>query len=172
MIEFIIKNKEWIFSGVGVAVIAALYYIVKYIFIKKSTRDILDTEDNKNYQVPDNYHPISLRNALEEISSQHTTDLQKDGFAKNLVGKTVRWKGKVHSISPIIKNDKEIGYFLIIYNRDRTGLRTITNIELEDSQRDIVRLIKPKMEVEVEGIVEFETLGKFPRLITKPSIII
>ena len=32
MLDYIMKNKEWIFSGIGVSIIAGLFFAVKYVW--------------------------------------------------------------------------------------------------------------------------------------------
>ena len=40
MIEWIMSNKEWIFSGLGIAVISALFAIIKTKIPKNSERNL------------------------------------------------------------------------------------------------------------------------------------
>lgn len=40
MVEWIISNKEWIFSGLGIAIISAFFAILKQILQKKNNNQI------------------------------------------------------------------------------------------------------------------------------------
>ena len=80
MIEFIIKNKEWLFSGVGVVIITGAYSLFK-LFLKKkqqayqssdNSKSILKAENHKgastdktpNYPIPGFIHRDQLPKCL------------------------------------------------------------------------------------------------------------
>ncbi len=48
MIEYLIKNKEWIFSGGGVAVISAVISLVWVLFFRKNEKNNMTQKSGSN----------------------------------------------------------------------------------------------------------------------------
>lgn len=75
IINWTIKNKEWIFSGVGISIIGALIFIIKKIFNNKK-------EENKNIRTINiNYSNNMEKPLLQQIENEELETFE-DGMAK------------------------------------------------------------------------------------------
>lgn len=116
MIEFILKNKEWLFSGLGVTVLIAIIALVKKSFSKKITQPIAEASPNMtihlNLGTDNNILPVTDEKniiPLEKLSSlsfskigemiEAVPPLQRDETKKHFVGIKVSWDGYLKSAS-------------------------------------------------------------------------
>lgn len=107
MIEFIAKNKEWLFSGAGVTILVALYAIIRKLLLRKRSRPGTDVRSltihlnpsslpattdvaEKKQLVPlGKFSSLSFSRIGDMIES--VPPLQKDEIKKNFVGIRVSW---------------------------------------------------------------------------------
>jgi hypothetical protein len=116
MIEFITKNKEWLFSGVGVTVFIGLFALVKKILSKKRIQPGTEIAHNMTiHLIPSSdgcaVCPVGEKTLvpLEKLSSlsfsmigemiEAIPPLQKDEAKKNFVGIRVSWDAYLKSAS-------------------------------------------------------------------------
>ena len=117
MIDFIVKNKEWLFSGVGVFLVAGAISLFKLLIAKKRrapSKPFLEAHglsgsatDNSLYGV--NVVP-SERISPDEIREAYTRVplLQRSDVARHYHGLRVRWEGKVFSVQPVSEGQVKI----------------------------------------------------------------
>jgi len=97
MIDYILHNKEWIFSGIGVTILGLLFLIIRYFFKKKHisikgpegiTTNI--TKPEPPYTAHENSMPqedvYKITRELEEMPPLHLDDI-----TKNYIGLNVDW---------------------------------------------------------------------------------
>lgn len=110
MFEYVIKNKEWIFSGIGVFLLAAAIGIVRYILKQRKKGKILvtpemvpnrimghsDNLNSKNIINTENLTPEKIKEALQSVPL-----LQRENIADQYKGIQVQWEGDVYSAEKI-----------------------------------------------------------------------
>ncbi|UEG49619.1 SPFH domain-containing protein [Ferruginibacter lapsinanis] len=55
VIDYIIKNKEWIFSGIGIFVFTGILWLLRKIFIPSATKGIRQPTSNEEKDPPSNH---------------------------------------------------------------------------------------------------------------------
>jgi hypothetical protein len=115
MIEFIMKNKEWLFSGVGVTILIALLAVIRKVLLTKRSRSGDDARSITIHLSPSS-HPVLGQTStegnlvsLEKISSlsyfrigeviEAVPPLQQDEIKKSFVGIRVSWDAYLKSAS-------------------------------------------------------------------------
>lgn len=111
MIEYILDNKEWIFSGIGITVIVVLFYVSKGVFQKyRSSSDDVPLESNEK-----DHSAISLEDFYEGLSDRSKTLLQRRDFMDKYGGCIVQWEGVVTSVAPVQKMGGEMDELSIFF---------------------------------------------------------
>ncbi|HWW02431.1 MAG TPA: hypothetical protein VNZ64_22225 [Candidatus Acidoferrum sp.] len=100
MLDYIQRNKEWIISGVGVAILAGVITLVaRYWVSKKRPRPLTEPSSvamNAVRKMPNPSRSLTVQGILDEINS--AAPYQKDSIAKNFQGISVRWEGTILDI--------------------------------------------------------------------------
>lgn len=104
MFQFILDNKEWIFSGIGVAVLGGLIVILRrkshkapenlpQLIIHVSGTDQAQSEESKATEVTpvsiERISPINFKDIKKTIDE--APPLQREKVGKNFVGIKVEW---------------------------------------------------------------------------------
>jgi len=104
MFKFILDNKEWIFSGIGVAVLGGLIMILRrktqkskenlpQVVINVLGTDQEQSEEGKTTEVTpvsiERISPINFKDIMETIDK--SPPMQRDQVAKKFVGIKVEW---------------------------------------------------------------------------------
>ena len=153
MIQFILDNKEWLFSGIGVTILILAITLIKKAFRGKKeqvpieeTQEIVihlnpssDTEITKNKElIPvDKISPITFSHIEEAITN--APPLQRDDVKKHFIGIKVEWETYLKAAS---KDDEGI-----------VTLRLSPGTEIED------RLYTIRCKVAIE---DYRELGILP----------
>lgn len=108
MIKWILENKEWVFSGIGVFILGFLIVGVRKLFVKKKTtvntqsnqtiKSDTDTEkiktiESEQQKIIKNLTPEAVVNAVKSVPP-----LQRKDVAKHYKGIRVQWSGTVENI--------------------------------------------------------------------------
>lgn len=110
MFEYVIKNKEWIFSGIGVFLLAAAIGIVRYILKQRNKGKVIVTQEmvpnrimghldnlnSENIMDAENLTPEKIKEALQSVPL-----LQRENIADQYKGIQVQWEGAVYSAEKI-----------------------------------------------------------------------
>lgn len=102
MFQFILDNKEWIFSGIGVAVIGVLITILRrkspespQVMVHVSNTDKTQSEDIQSVDVShvsiERISPITFKDIQKAIDE--ATPFQRQQVGKNFIGIMVEWDG-------------------------------------------------------------------------------
>lgn len=162
MIDFIIANKEWLFSGIGVAVIGLLArWLLKSYKTARSKK--IDSYQELSQTIlsrrekPDNFYDISLKETLDVLKSNKFTEIQKEQFKESIENKIVRWAGSVESV--LQEKDR------IRLGMSHKRLLSVTLIEafFELKRKDHLVSLKRGTKVVVEGRVIFDNFS-YPSL--------
>ncbi len=99
MVDWVINNKEWIFSGIGISVPVALITVVRYLRQRKS-QGSLSIESRFPVIVPQE-RQVSAPIAIERISPvtpnelqvsiESAPPLQKNAVAERYIGQRIEW---------------------------------------------------------------------------------
>jgi hypothetical protein len=125
MLEFIVRNKEWLFSGIGVTILVAFVVIGKWIYkrSKNYTTQSISSEPSKlKSQASNESNEYYEHPTAKEIDDQISIlpPFQQVGAEKNYIGLRIKWKVRVSLIFPGIGNAASIscndtsGYFRYI----------------------------------------------------------
>jgi hypothetical protein len=77
MFDYILRNKEWIFSGLGVSVLAAIIFLVRWTFSRQTAARLRSTR------------PLPAK-IIRDI--QKRPPLQRSEASQHYAGLRVRWK--------------------------------------------------------------------------------
>ncbi|PSJ16727.1 hypothetical protein [Nitrosomonas supralitoralis] len=102
MIELVINNKEWIFSGVGVPVLGALIFWIRNFGQRKSQGlPLTQIEQPRSFRVIPQEIPVSVPIAMERISPvthneiqtsiESAPPLQREAIAQRYIGQRIEW---------------------------------------------------------------------------------
>lgn len=125
MLEFIVKNKEWLFSGIGVTLLGAFVVIGKWLYKRSNyKKQPINTESSKlKSQGSNESNEYYEHPTAKEIDDQISIlpPFQQVGAEKNYIGLRIKWKVRVSLIFPGIGNSASIscndtsGYFRYIH---------------------------------------------------------
>lgn len=144
ILEFLSKNKEWIFSGVGVVIIASIVSFVykkltkserngtAHITIVHVSQDQPQPRDesapavNSSHLMPAHITRVSSI-AFKEIYAalEAAVPLQKGQVAKSYEGIYVRWDAHLYSAE--MRSDDEVRLSLDIDDRTHQTIRCVVN---------------------------------------------
>jgi len=117
MIDFILQNKEWLFSGVGISVVFGIIAISRKMLHGKrdkdktnevvihlsASREMINSAAQKNVIPIERLRTISFKEIEDAI--EKTAPLQKDEVKKNFTGIKIGWDTYLKGAS---KNDEGI----------------------------------------------------------------
>lgn len=112
MLDYILKNKEWIFSGIGVTLLGLFLFLMKHLVRKKSP--IIREEIKNIAETSINPEPINIirssamsQEDVDRIMKEldDTPPLHIDDITKNYVGFDVNWLTIYSSASKNNGND-------------------------------------------------------------------
>ena len=85
MLDYILNNKEWLFSGIGVTVLGLLFIIIRYFYKKK----YLIIKKYVQYATISQQDVYKIMQELEAMPPLHLDDV-----TKNYIGLNVDWLTK------------------------------------------------------------------------------
>ncbi len=122
MYEYLKRNKEWIFSGIGVAVIIAGITVVRLAFFDSHNKsaitensykqEILEEQPqstiiNGESEKPAKRSPVTIDEFNAMLKNETITELQRQEFIKKHTGRIIKWEGIVVNVKPLFSNDEE-----------------------------------------------------------------
>ena len=99
MLDYIERNKEWIFSGVGIAIIVAIYKLMSSLMLKKGPKPLKEPPHIAEHTIRQTTSPVrglTVEGIIDQIQS--APPYQKEAIAKNFEGIHVKWEGKIWDI--------------------------------------------------------------------------
>jgi len=116
MMEWIINNKEWLFSGVGIAAFMAIIAITRIVLVRRrQPKDQLQSDhtlrvpEQTQLPSPPAVHKSclidqSLQMIYEDINSR--PPFQQEDTKKHYIGTLIRFEGVLHFLNK--RNDNEV----------------------------------------------------------------
>ena len=168
MIDWLLKNKEWVFSGVGVAMLIAAATAIKWFWHRHTSRsglslgmtlqEVIDSPPATPSSRPPETLPLEPQAIIKAIKS--APFLQQSDLAKHYVGIRVEWAGKLISAE---KRENKVQLLLM------TGHVGIS-FEVNPADYPGLGLLREDAAVRVSGIIESVNENfiklKEPRLLT------
>lgn len=116
MFEYLKRNKEWIFSGIGVFFIVSLLSLGKSLFFSSDYGEVdPHSSVSKNVDLPKkSFSPVTLDELIYTLSDQNITKLQRIDFLKIHEGRYVKWDGIVENVEQAFGSDHESN-ILVVY---------------------------------------------------------
>jgi len=163
MVDYILNNKEWIFSGIGVAIFIYLIpLLIRHLYKKKhpvfiKDKDIISSNINtiSNITKPE-YHEIVQDSAMpqddvlkiiEEL--EEMPPLHLDDVTKNYVGINVDWLTEYSSASKITKDDDLIDVSLYLISKSFRPICVRCEVNLSDYKQ--FSILKRNAKIRVVG---------------------
>ncbi len=111
MVNWLLENKEWLFSGIGLTIIVGISVLIKAVFVKKNSyKDSLGKElaiqthhnteiqtyNSEKQSVISDLTPKAIVEAVNSVPP-----LQRKDLAKHYQGIRVKWSGSVVDIKEL-----------------------------------------------------------------------
>jgi hypothetical protein len=99
ILDYIQRNKEWIFSGVGISIIGAVFALGRHLLSRKRLNSVHDTSTVVQHAVDKTTRAspsLSVERIVEEIHA--APPYQKEAVAKSFNGIRVAWKGAIWDV--------------------------------------------------------------------------
>lgn len=61
MVEWIIENKEWVFSGIGIFIFTIIIGLIKWLFSKKKSNRTVNMKGDKSLYIEKNEGKIEIK---------------------------------------------------------------------------------------------------------------
>lgn len=166
--NWLLENKEWIFSGIGLTVFVGISVLIKAVFTKKNSH--IDSPEKKTaIQVHHNTETQTDNSQKQPVISDLTPKaivkavtsvppLQRKDIAKHYQGIRVRWSGSVASIDEVGVGHNAI----IVLNSDKFYSRDILFV-VNPSDHKGLSLVDIGQRITVEG--DIESVGHSVKLV-------
>ena len=163
MLEFLANNKEWLFSGLGLFILASLWAIIRsYINKKKQTPVKAVTNDKIKPNAEPERSDIQIKQERDFSISLITAEqimasiadlpiLQQKEMARQYIGLKVKWQGTLTSISDDYDN-KAARRIQLMASEANPFL--IIGFSLDPKNYPGIGLLKRGHEMTVEGIIK------------------
>lgn len=173
MIDWILENKEWIFSGIGIAILSGIFVLIKKVFVKRKSP--INSPEKTTIQAHHNNETQTVHSERKTLRSTLTPKaileavnavppLQRKDIAKHYSGIRVRWSGTVTDIEPL-----HIGPdVVIVLNSGKLAFRDIYFV-VNPSEYKGLSLLDIGQRITVEG--DIESVGTGVKLMNVKLII-
>ena len=158
MLDYILKNKEWIFSGIGVSTIVLLFLCFKYFFRRNNPPNRQNTLNSTPNPQPGTMvqagdipqdEVYRIVKEIEEMPPLHVHDVRK-----NYIGLKVDWLteyGLAHK-----RNDDFIQVILTLATKSTLRLGVVCEVKLSEYKQ--FSILKRGAKIRVVGeIAKFES---------------
>jgi hypothetical protein len=158
MLDYILKNKEWIFSGIGVSTIGLLFLCFKYFFRRNNPphrQNTLNSTPNPQPGTMVQTGDISQDEVYRIVKElQEMPPLHLDDVRKNYVGLKVDWLTEYSSAQK--KNDDFIQVILTLATKSTLRLGVVCEVKLSEYKQ--FSILKRGAKIRVVGeIAKFKS---------------
>ncbi|MEE9591685.1 MAG: hypothetical protein V3W26_04150 [Thermodesulfobacteriota bacterium] len=158
MLDYIVNNKEWIFSGIGISGVVLLFWIFMHFYRRKDLPYRENMPNNTSQTQPVNATQVGdipqedVCRIVEEL--EETPPLHSDDARKNYVGLNVDWLTEYYSANK--KNDDLIRVSLTVVTESFRPISVHCEVNLSDYKQ--FSILKREAKIRVVGkIVKFES---------------
>ena len=159
MVDWILENKEWVFSGIGIAIFGGMLVLIQKAFVKRKSlinspekktaiqahRSAETQTDNSQKQpVKSDLTPKAIVKAVNSVPP-----LQRKDIAKHYQGIRVRWSGSVREIQELSDSHNVI----ILLSSSKVGFTDIV-CTVNPSEHKGLSLVDIGQSITVEGDIE------------------
>ncbi len=150
LIDFVWRNKEWLFSGVGIFLIMLMVSIIKKVYkpkkyhIENNFKTLEEVISSPPMIIPPKPEitPLSLTPKKIFEAIDNAPILQQPDIMNYYIGITVRWEGKVCSATKL--NDNEVRILFAVFP-------THVFFEVNPDNCPEIKLLKKDGTITVEG---------------------
>jgi hypothetical protein len=161
LLDYILKNKEWIFSGIGVTVIVLLGLVFKYLLRKKDVTNRKNVESIQNNSGESDISKIGQAGdmAQEDVyriiqELEGMPPLHIDDVTKNYIGLNVDWLTEYNSAYK--KGGDLIRVFLTLITESNRPINVRCEVKLSEYKQ--FSILKRNAKVRVIGkIASFDS---------------
>lgn len=140
MFDWILANKEWVFSGIGVAIIGLGYKLISDFRSRRrkpehprlENRNVSDSQTNKLQQVAPVLIARSCRSFLDFWSTYRSLEdrfFEQSEFLRNMKGAQIDWTGFVISVDEHESGSVSVMIVPTKDNRDRDAASAVFSPE-------------------------------------------
>ncbi|MFC1818220.1 hypothetical protein ACFL0B_03910 [Thermodesulfobacteriota bacterium] len=177
MLKYLIDNKEWIFSGIGVFLLATVVGIIQYILKRKRVGSLKDdkiiNEQSFNERTKDKtlinkveFTNITVKNIIDKL--HNTPPFQRDTLSNNYKGLKVRWEGKLWNVEKETYTDKSEKTVRVVFHPIPKNLHYRVLLTVDIDRYPQLKIIKRGSKIAAEGeIINCSSEGMYVEI--KPS---
>lgn len=160
MLKYLIENKEWIFSGIGVFLLAAGISIIRFYLNRRKTKKENKENSTKEQITIEKVEGNNTTNALEisNITVKTIIDeihnvppFQRDAASENYNGIKVRWEGKLWNVEKVYSSNKLTQTVRVIFHPIRENLHYSVQFEVNIDQYPELKIAKRDSMIIAEG---------------------
>jgi hypothetical protein len=99
ILEYIQRNKEWIFSGIGIAILGAIWAVVRHWLARKRPKSVHEPSTVVQHATEKSTQEspsLTVERIIKEIHS--APPYQKEAVANSFKGIYVAWKGAIWDV--------------------------------------------------------------------------
>ena len=160
MLNYLIENKEWIFSGIGVLILAGVISIIRF-FLNRKKSNKLSKENFTNEKVPlekdkDNastnsleISDITVKTIIDDINN--APPFQRDTTSKNYNGIKVRWEGKLWNVEKLLFSNILKQTVRVIFHPISENLNYSVLLRVNINQYPELKIAKRNSMIAAEG---------------------
>ncbi len=156
MFDWIMRNKEWIFSGVGVVLIGWLVLAVRrFLFMRRTSSSLIEGATLREIiESPAVVSSSDIANLTSSLTPKQIIEnikalplLQQQDAGKHYIGLAVKWDGELADARKIAENSVQL---YILHGSSSTGFF----LKVNPSDYPGLSLLKKGAHVEVDGLIE------------------
>jgi hypothetical protein len=163
MIDWILDNKEWLFSGIGITLLGGVVYLIRNLFKRKTNSEPLNDANKKrldlltiNIQTEESTtreKSIAQIKPCEIYEAVHNLPpVQQDIAFNNYVGLRVDWTGELY-FAHMDKKDSSIIRLGLLIERDKNWSDYI-HFEVNSDENRELAITKKGATIRVIGEIE------------------
>lgn len=169
MIKYLERNKEWIFSGCGVALIIVLGPFLLRLFHHQDSASIASpTPAVSSTTTQTSFSPVSFAEVVKVSNDTNLTQLQKDEFRRKYQGKLVEWTAKVRSVSRLWETQADSDFVVVFTpeqkENDRLAFDDYATATFPSNLRDEMIDLYAGDTIRFRGTIEFSGIEKIPSI--------
>lgn len=157
MLKYLIENKEWIFSGIGVFLFAVGISIIRFYLNRRKANKENSTKEQITFEkVKDNtttnaleISNITVKTIIDEI--HNVPPFQRDTASENYNGIKVRWEGRVWNVEKVHSLNKLTQTVRVVFHPIPENLHYSVIFEVNIDQYPDLKIAKRDSMIVAEG---------------------
>jgi len=161
MLKWILNNKEWLFSGVGIFIIAGLYGFLKSktnfkLAAHTNTNANLKADPDLNLESENLTNPISVTAKYIRKQINLLPPFQQKDAIKHYIGLTIDWEMNFHTAE---QNDGDIAHVTLVI--DKEGRPDFASCDVKLSQYPELKVMQEGKKIRVKAKIKSINSGLY-----------